>query len=315
MTKPVKQAAALSEHIALLRSRGMEVESELAHQWLRYVSYYRLSAYWYPARRLGRCGNREDEFNPGTRFSDVVALYEADRKLRALVHDGMERIEIAMRTRVGEVLIDGDPLAYVDPRRFRPTFDHQRWMRTITRRVDRAGRNNEAIRHYQAKYDSQYPFWVLAEVLDFADISRLYEGLPVADQRRVAEELGIVVDLTDLSKNQQRKVKLQSPLVRWMEQLTIVRNICAHHARLWNKSFAPAPTAALRTQSGFTGLPEGQSEQVFGVLTVMGHLIRVASPGTAWPRKLANLISESFLPNPLVAPSALGLPESWVGTF
>ena len=83
----------------------MEVECELAHQWLSYVSYYRLSAYWYPARRLGRCGNRDDEFNPGTRFSDVAALYEADRKLRALVHDGMVRIEIAMRTRIGEALI------------------------------------------------------------------------------------------------------------------------------------------------------------------------------------------------------------------
>ncbi|WP_231583027.1 Abi family protein [Actinobaculum suis] len=315
LSKPVKRALTIAQHIELLRSRGMEVDDALAHQWLSYVSYYRLSAYWYPARRLTSRGVRADAFLPGTRFSDAVALYEADRKLRSLVHDGMERVEIAMRTRVGEVLSATDPLTYVDPQRFRPTFNHQRWMTTLDKRISRAHRNNEAIKHYRNCYGGNYPFWVLAEVLDFADISRLYEGLPASDQRTIAEEMGIVIDLGALSKNQQRKAKLQSPLVRWMEQLTIVRNYCAHHARLWNKSFAPAPTAALRTQPQFAALPEGQSEQVFGVLTVMSSLIRVASPGTTWPAKITSLIRRDFLPNPLVSPTSLGIPPDWNYSF
>lgn len=315
MTKSVKRAATIAQHIELLRSRGMEVDDTLACQWLSYVSYYRLSAYWYPARRLTPQGVRTDSFRTGTRFSDVVALYEADRKLRSLVHDGMERVEIAMRTRVGEALIATDPLGYADPQRFRPTFDHQGWMATLDKRISRVGRNNEAIKHYRDHYAGNYPFWVLAEVLDFADISRLYEGLPASDQRAIAEDLGFVIDLGALSKNQQRKAKLQSPLVRWMEQLTIVRNHCAHHARLWNKSFAPAPTAALRTQPQFSALPEGQSGQVFGVLTVMSSLIRVASPGTTWPAKITSLIRNDFLTNPLVNPAGLGISADWNCSF
>lgn len=227
----------------------------------------------------------------------------------------MERVEVAMRTRVGETLIASDPLAYADPQRFRPTFNHQSWMNTLEKRISRACRNNEAVKHYRDHYGGNYPFWVLAEVLDFADISRLYEGLPASDQRAIAEGLGIVIDLGALSKNQQRKAKLQSPLVRWMEQLVIVRNYCAHHARLWNKSFAPAPTAALRTQPQFATLPEGQSEQVFGVLTVMSSLIRVTSPGTTWPTKIASLISNDFLTNPLVSPTSLGIPANWNCSF
>lgn len=309
--RSVKRAATVTEHIELLRSRGMEVNADLAHQWLNYVSYYRLSAYWYPARILASGGQRENSFVPGTRFSDAIALYEADRKLRTLVHDGMERIEIAMRTRIGEVLVATSPLSYTDPQRFRPTFDHQRWMMMTNKRINRAGKNNEAIRHYRDNYDNQYPFWVLAEVLDFADVSRLYEGLPASDQRLIAEKMGIVIDLTPISKNQQRKVKLQSPLVRWMEQLTIVRNFCAHHARLWNKSFAPAPTTALRTLPRFVALPQGQSEEMFGVLTVMASLIRVASPGTTWPDKITRLIHDSFLTNPFVNPASLGIPDNW----
>ena len=293
----------------------MDVENDLAHQWLNYVSYYRLSAYWYPARKMNSNGIREDTFDSGTRFSDAVALYEADRKLRTLVHDGMERIEIAMRTRVGEVLSDGDPLAYTVPQRFRPTFNHEQWMRTAMKRIARAGNSNEAIKHYRKKYDHQYPFWVLAEVLDFADVSRLYEGLPASDQRTIAEEMGVVIDLSGLSEKQQRKTKLQSPLVRWMEQLTIVRNFCAHHARLWNKSFAPAPTAALRTRPEFAALPEGQSEKIFGVLTVMANLVRTTSPGTTWPNRVANLIRNDFLTNPLVRPAGLGIPGGWNQSF
>lgn len=259
--KPVKQVATIDEHIDLLRSRGMEVDSNLARQWLTYVSYYRLSAYWYPAREMANNNTRIDTFVAGTRFSDAVALYEADRKLRSLIHDGMERIEIAMRTSIGEILCETDPLAYSDPNQFRTTFKHQQWMSTINKRIQRVGKRSESIRHYQADYAGRYPFWVLAEVLDFADISRLFEGLPGRYQQQVAENLGIIIDLSILTKNQQRKVKLQSPLVRWTEQLTIVRNFCAHHARLWNKSFTPAPTEALRTRQEFAALPEGQSEK------------------------------------------------------
>ena len=314
-SKPVKPAISIPEHIDLLRNRGMEVDAELAQQWLQYVSYYRLSGYWYPARKLLSNGVRSDVFRPGTRFSDAVELYEADRKLRALMHDGMERVEIAMRTRVGEVLIAKDPLAYTDQRRFRQTFDHQRWMATLDRRIARAGKSNESIKHYQEKYDGRYPFWVLAEVLDFADISRTYEGLPVSDQRIIAEKLGIIIDLEALTKNQRGKVKRQSPLVPWMEQLTIVRNFCAHHARLWNKAFMPAPTTALRTQPQFAALPEGESRRVFGAITVMAGLLRVTSPGTTWPDKVSHLILDDFLPNPLVNPDSLGLPKDWNASF
>ena len=309
MPKPVKQAATISEHIDLLRGRGMEVDTDLAQQWLSFVSYYRLSAYWYPAREMTASGTRKDTFVPGTRFSDAVDLYEADRKLRSLVHDGMERIEIAMRTRIGEVLCEQDPLNYRDPSRFRTNFNHQNWMSTVGKRLQRAGSRNESIKHYRAEYAGEYPFWVLAEVLDFADISRLFEGLPASDQRRVTEDLGIAIDLSVLSRNQQRKVKMQPPLVRWTEQLTIVRNFCAHHARLWNKSFTPAPTEALRTLPEFSMLPKGQSEQIFGALIVMAALVRAASPGTTWPEKVASLIRNDFLTNPLVQHTGLGIPH------
>ncbi len=81
MPKPLKAATTVAQQIALLRSRGLDVDEGLACQWLANVSYYRLSAYCYPAREFNAAGQRIDSFIPSTSFTDVVALYEADRKL------------------------------------------------------------------------------------------------------------------------------------------------------------------------------------------------------------------------------------------
>lgn len=303
----------IEEQISLLESRDMKVDKEKARQWLTNVSYYRLSAYWYPARERDSQDVLLDRFVPGTNFSDAAHLYEADRKLRPLVHDGMERIEIALRTRLGAHLGTTGPLSYTAPRAFRPTFNHTEWMRTAERRVRRASLHNEAIKHYHDVYGGQYPFWVLAEVLDFSDISRLYQGLGAQTQREIAEDLGIHIDMASLTASQRTKTKKQSPLVRWFEQLTIIRNTCAHHGRLWNRSFTPAPTAALRSLPDLAALPEGQSERLFGALVVMSHLLSVISPGTSWSAKAARLLTAEFLTNPLARPSALGIPAEWNG--
>lgn len=315
MSKTLKPSTTVAQQIVLLRERGMRVDESLATQWLENVSYYRLSAYWFPARLPASNGEKSDSFQAGISFTDVVALYEADRKLRTLIHDGIERIEVAMRTRIGMQMCSSDSLFYTNSSFFRPNFKHDLWLGTAHKRIARAGKRNEAIQHYRDEYGSVFPFWVLAEVLDFADVSRLFDGLLVADQRAIAESLGIKIDIDSLSVNQRNKVKKHSPLARWLEQLTVIRNMCAHHGRLWNKSFAPVPTAALKTLDTFSALPDGQSERLFGALTVMSHLLRVTSPGTTWADKITALITNEFLPNTLVEAGSLGIPDNWNGTF
>lgn len=315
MSKELKPATTISEQIETLRERGMQVDEQLAWQWLSNVSYYRLSAYWYPARKLDDDGTRLDEFDNGISFADVVALYEADRKLRTLLFDAIERIETTMRTRIGDCLCMTDPVFYQNSANFRPTFRHKQWLETADERISRMRRRSEAIQHYCDVYNSQFPFWVLAEVLDFSDLSRMFDGMRVRDQQTIAESLGIRINLNSLSRNQQEKAKKQSPLARWLQQFAIIRNTCAHHGRLWNKSFAPAPTAALKTQIQFATLPNGQNENIFGAIVVMSHLLRVTSPGTTWPDKVSRLLVEEFLQNPLVRTPSLGIPQEWNRTF
>ena len=193
--RPLKPPTSVPEQIELLRSRGMAVDDELASQWLEAVLYYRLSAYWYPLRRVDTEEHVEDGFVPGADFADVVALYEADRKLRTLIHDGMERIEVGLRSRLTSLLCRDNALGYQERRFYRSGFDLDGWLRTARRRVDRAGAHNTAIDHYKKQYGGQYPFWVLSEVLDFGDVSKLYQGLTYTAQAQIAETFGITIDL------------------------------------------------------------------------------------------------------------------------
>ncbi|MDD7464836.1 MAG: Abi family protein [Actinomycetaceae bacterium] len=311
----VKPATTVAQQIDILRSRGMDVDENLAVQWLTNVGYYRLSAYWYPARTLETNGQRGDALTLGISFVDVANLYEADRKLRTLIHDGIERIEVALRTRLSAQICSHDALRYQQPGAFRPGFPHSQWLATVDKRIARSMRRSESIQHYARDYDGYFPFWVVAEVLDFSDASRMFEGIPISDQNAIAETFNVHIDIGALSRKQRRKALSESPLVRWFEQLTVLRNMCAHHSRVWNKSFAPASTVALRTMPELESLPSGQSEKIYGALTMMAFLLRTISPGTSWPEKATTLMQDSFFPNPLVTKAALGAPDDWDGSL
>lgn len=310
----LKPVTDINEHIARLRGRGMVVDKSEATQWLKNVSYYRLSAYWYPARVVPPGASEPiDNFVTGTSFSDVVKLYEADRKLRTLIHDGMERIEVAIRTQTVELLCrhdPTDPAGYLSSQLFRECFDHVQWVARIYGRLARA-KKSDSVKHYSQHYGGKFPLWVVAEFMDFSDVSILYRGLRGSDQQAVAENLGLKIDTSNMSQSQNVRLRKGHPFASWLEQLTIVRNTCAHHGRLWNKSFVPASTLGLHTNGNLSLLPQGQSERVFGTLVMMSHLLREVSPGTTWPDKVLRVVVDDFLSNPLVQQSSLGISTGW----
>lgn len=313
--KKIKNPTTVEEQIALLRSRGMEIHETLAQQWLASVSYYRLSGYWYSYRVLPvpedpKEPQRADDFVSGTTFEEVVALYEFDRKMRTLIYDGIERIEVALRARIGELLIAKGALSYKDPSFFREEFQHQEWLETAGKRVDRARKRDHAVAHYAANYDD-YPFWVLADVLDFSDISMLFDGLLLDDQRSISQSFGFGVDPDLLNSRQKKSYYNQDPLARWCEQLTILRNTCAHHGRLWNRYFTPASTNAFRTIQDLSCLPKGQSERLFGALTIITFMLRSVSPGSTWMNKVHKLIEEEYEPLSLRQLDEMGFPNGW----
>lgn len=76
-----KKPTTIAEQIALLKQRGLEIESEeeIAH-FLSHISFYRLGEYWHSMQS----DNKNHIFKPGSKFTEVIALYCFDRELRIL---------------------------------------------------------------------------------------------------------------------------------------------------------------------------------------------------------------------------------------
>lgn len=230
MTRPFsKPSLEYTQQIAHLRAAGMIIDDKsFAEYWLRHVSYYRLSAYWlYFEYPKGTAGHR---FRPNTHFSDITALYDFDRNLRRQVMRGTEHVEVALRGSWAYQLAHmGDGHSYLDAALY---SDRTEFHRNLAKLTGDAGTSRETyIKHYRQTYDSPAlpPVWMVAEMMSFGQLSRWYSNL---DNRALRNEIAKPLGLPE------------AVLVPFIKHLTDIRNICAHHGRLWNRGFLQPPKLA-----------------------------------------------------------------------
>ncbi|WP_052053478.1 Abi family protein [Rhodococcoides fascians] len=318
----------IADQIERLESRGMAItDSGIADRWLKSIGYYRLSGYWYPFVDTDVDPESGNRFVPGTTFDEIVRLYEFDRHLKTHMLSAIERVEVAMRSQVGHTLGARGPMSYLDGDNFDPEFvgsgNHMDWLATAFGRVRRQRTKDQSLKHHFENYDGRIPIWVLTDVLDFSDLSKLYAGLREEDRDTIALWFDIPAPVPEAAvprrgrgssaarRNRRRRAAGPgSTLANLLEQLTIVRNISAHHSRLWNRRLVPIGTSSLRSVAAFDGLP-AQSERVYGVVVAAAHLLQTTSPGSAWIKQLEGLIDRSFPPSSIRTPQEMGFPPEW----
>lgn len=230
--RPLKDYKTHDEQIALLRHRGMTIgDPAFATTWLQEVGYYRLSLYTHHFRTTDKNGKTQSRFHHGTTFEEVVSLYIFDRELRYRVFAGIEKIEVSLRARMGYLLGSYGPDVHMMSEHFRSERKHADLLRTFQGRFNRAlAGNDEVALHHQAHYGGRLPFWVLTDLLDFSDLSKLYAQLQSTDQRHLARDFG-------LNDPPRKRKQRPSNVAGWLHQLSLVRNFTAHHARLWDRTF------------------------------------------------------------------------------
>src|SRR5690606_21989022 len=116
-----KPHLSITDQLALLTHRGMAVSDvTLAAECLERFGYYRLSGYWYPMRDSVTRASPDgveveviDRFREGVEFKPAVDLCVFDKRLRMLMTDAIERIEVALRVDVAHLLGARDPWAHL----------------------------------------------------------------------------------------------------------------------------------------------------------------------------------------------------------
>jgi abortive infection bacteriophage resistance protein len=301
----------IPEQLELLGSRGMVVinPTKAAHA-LRRIGYYRLSGYWYPFRQSQLDSETGtvctlDEFRPGTSFDQALDLYVFDRQLRLLFLDAIERIEVALRVEIALLLGRQGAYAHRQPQSFRPSFNaveasgsspHERW---VFRQDELFGRSREEFAsHFRHKYDGHPPLWIAIEIWDFGTLTGLLHGMKDTDQNELASTFLL----------QRRNV-----LVSLCQSLNFVRNICAHHGRLWNRPIVQQPAVPKPGEIHILDhLVEDRfaQQRLYAVAALTRYLLRTINPETTWPERLKDLFAR-FPGAAGVAPVQAGFPEGW----
>ncbi len=310
----------IDEQIDKLRDRGARVhDRDQAAELLRTIGYYRLTGYLYPFRESehvhddGRARIRVlNRYRPGTTVEDAARFIEFDRVLRLIVLEGVERIELALRTQIGYVLGRFSAFAHEDPAIFTPTFTetrtdsvrtsmpsrHQEWTQHVS---ERQNSSDEAfVAHFRDKYDNRMPIWALIEILEFGQVSRLYAGL----RNDIATEIAHAF-----------KVPTKKLTTSWIASVNYVRNLAAHHARLFNRKLVAAPKRPRHEQTPLLAhLTRDDAPKQFGTysaLAVMAYLLRSITPDGDWAPRLAMHL-RSFPKHPPVGIESMGMLETWL---
>lgn len=278
------------ELVEILNHRGMTIEDfDRAERKLAQVGYYRLSGFWYPCREKIPVSNKHerlDRFSQGTSFNKVFELYLFDKKLRLLMLDAIERIEIHIRSVIAHEMGYHCPLAYKEPKfvNYKQTQSFtdkrgqerniwQEWSQGMERKIKRS--QEDCIRWHRAN-QKQMPFWVVVEAWDFGTMSKYYEILKQKYQKRICERLSI--DHLKTLKN-------------WLHEINTLRNRCAHHTRIWNQqSNNPLPILNNSYFQQFN-LDDNARTRLFGLIIILWFLIKQIGPSSDWIIRVSKLLN------------------------
>jgi len=286
-----KHPLTFEQQADLLIFRGLAADRTSLIESLKRVSYYRLSGYLYPFRSSG------DTFIAGTSFEKIWNIYRFDRLLRLIILDGIERIEIAARTQLTFLFTHRfGPFGYTDSSaypRFKYADDHAKWLMDLAGEIRRS--REDFIAHFEAKYGDSHrypPLWMTTEVFTFGRLLTMFTG--VHDQIRK--------DTAAYFKTED--VVLES----WMRALNGVRNIAAHHGRLWNRTLGYKPLLPnSRKHPQWHADEKVSNSRIFIIILILRHLLRVCAPDSQWLQRVENLMDDF----PAIPKQKMGFPENW----
>lgn len=297
--------------LVLLKQRGMTIPDErLAKSCLERISYYRLSAYWHPFRdQIGSSATpASDTFRAGTNFTEVYQFYVFDKEIRLLVSDVLERIEVALRAQISDHLGMRDPWAHRKTSELHGDFGkpshrdpkisrHDDWLRDQDRNFDRS--REDFAKHFRTKYSGSYPpIWVAKEVWDWGMLSKFFDGMKHQDKDAVASHYGNVSG---------------KEFVTWIRMMNDIRNICAHHSRLWNRGLVSQPKIPPKGSVPDMDHLIGNSRslaRVYSALVVMRFMMRTLHPKSEWHLRLGQLVKKCPT-NQEIGFASAGFPPNW----
>ena len=286
-TKPSKN---FQEQLDILESRGMVIaDHESAIHYLKHLNYYRLRGYWLPLE----ADLKSHQFKPGITFQDALNLYIFDRELRLLLIDAIERVEVSLRSQWAYHLADQHGAhAHLDAALSKKRYWHESNLASLKKELERS--DEVFVGHYNSTYiqPSTPPIWAVCEVMSLGQLSRWIKSLKPADTRAA------------IARTYQLSDKV---LESFIEHLAYIRNVCAHHSRLWNRRMTKTMELPRTKPSDlYQNFNPEQDRKLYNTLVMVAFFMDTISPNHHWKTRLKALIS-----NHAIDAKAMGFPIGW----
>ncbi len=269
MAHYTKTYSSPAQLVTLLQSRGLHIESVArTENYLRHIGYYRFSAYLYP---LLTTPKENHVFKPGATFNQALDMYRFDRHLRLLMFNEIEKIEIAVRSAIVNITSreTGNPFWMTDPTCF---YDINTFTKT-----------KQLIDAELAKSREDFlPLGVLTRIYDNIRSNQI--------RKKIAQEFSLGVPVFN----------------SWMTIITVARNNCGHHARVWNRTFALRVLTQRRMARPWIAIPVNQKKAYFS-LCIIKYFLDIISPNNDMKAKIDALLSSY----PSIDINAMGFPRGW----
>lgn len=278
-----------------LIEKGLQADRYELISRLQRVSYYRLNAYFYPFK-----DKNTRKFKYPITLDKVWMHYTFDRQLRLLVFDAIERVEIAVRTNLLHLFahkygtfgyLDKNNLPFINTKQQPDGFD--RWIDSL--KVETSRSKEDFIEHFKQKYgdcNDLPPVWALAEIMSFGDMLRFLNAVDSQIRTDIAVSFNIDERL----------------LKSWMKALGAVRNICAHHGRLFNRRLGLQPSLPYKNTHPDWHSPFSiNKDKIVSVITLLKYMLHYAAPTSSWSKRFIKLMDDY----PEIPHWWMGFPDNW----
>jgi abortive infection bacteriophage resistance protein len=286
--KPYKGSmVSCEQELKRLKKLGLIIgDEDRALHMLEHYNHHRLRPYWY----LFEANHKTRKFIPGITFEDILRLYDFDRRLRLIVLDAIERIEVSVKSQWAYKMGDfHGPHAHLDKS---ISIHKPRWTQNKNALIKEVGRANDIfIANFKKTYSDELPpIWTVCEAMSLGLLSKWYSNLkPLPTRSAISNVYGLDEEI----------------LESWLHHLTVLRNICAHHSRLWNNKFTAIPKHTRKKPARLIG-EFMVDPRLYNSFVILLHMMDVMMIENQWRERLVEVLLEhkDWLPE-------MGFPDDW----
>lgn len=284
--KSIKPATSYLEQLELLKWRGLSVADEdKAIAFLSTYNYYSITGYLHNFK-IG-----DEKYIEGISFDRIQNIMEFDRRLRGILMYAIETVEHSLKTKIAYCFAHNfDSISYaksdLDCKIFKNSAKHNLFLKHLNKAFEN-NNNLPFIKHHNKEYGNQIPIWVGVEIFTMGMAYHFLANLQTSIQKEIAREFGIGVN----------------HLLSWVEYITYVRNLCAHHMRLYNSGLQKDPVK-LKSDPEFQAV-----KKIFDVLLVLKHLIQDKAEWNDYIVTNIRALIRNYAD--YIEIDAIGFPENW----